>query len=68
MQFSFRVDIDPNDSLLGYSLNDEQRKAKAADVPGKYWNGRKGAHATVIQLLTTCTCLTIEILRSDSGA
>lgn len=33
--------IDPNDLLLKYSRNDEERKAKAKDVPGQFWGGRQ---------------------------
>ncbi|KAL7413382.1 hypothetical protein BDY24DRAFT_389865 [Mrakia frigida] len=35
--------IDPNDLLLNYSRNDEERKGKAGDVPGAYWKGRQAA-------------------------
>lgn len=44
--------IDPNDLLLCFSRNDEERKAKAGDVPGKYWTGRQG-ESSALSLATT---------------
>ncbi|CED82313.1 Thioredoxin-like fold [Phaffia rhodozyma] len=35
--------IDPNDALLGYAVDDESRKAKGSDLPGQFWNGRQQA-------------------------